>query len=251
MSRALCLLSTACILVASVFAVPVRAQEPDPRDTEARRLFEAGESAFSDGRYEDALERFRDAHELSHRPRLLYNIATAAERLRRDREALEAYEAYLAALPDAHNRREVEARIRILQETLATTDASAAPAEGTDAAPAEGTEGGSAGDYPLTWLFASGTVVATILGVTGRLLGNSEYDDLVDRCTRIGGCTDEEVEGSSVKRWDRLTVTSFGLAAALLVATVIAFPLERPSAGDEPALSLELGPTSAVLRGSF
>jgi len=92
-------------------------------DTEARLLFEAGSSAFGDGRYETALERFRQAYATSQRPELLYNIGSAADRLRRDEEALEAFSGYLAALPEAANRREVEARIASLREAIARLEA--------------------------------------------------------------------------------------------------------------------------------
>jgi tetratricopeptide (TPR) repeat protein len=56
----------------------------ESHDEEARALFQAGRRAFADARYEDALDRFRSAYELSHRPELLYNIGHAADRLRRD-----------------------------------------------------------------------------------------------------------------------------------------------------------------------
>lgn len=92
----------------------------DPRlDAEARALFLAGETAYDAGRYEAALEYFTRAHELSGRPGLLFNIASASERLRRDEEALAAYEQYLSELPDAANRGFTEERIAFLQQQLA------------------------------------------------------------------------------------------------------------------------------------
>lgn len=54
----------------------------DAVDQEARGLFEAGRAAFSDGRFDDALRYFRESFELSGRVELLYNIGTAADRLR-------------------------------------------------------------------------------------------------------------------------------------------------------------------------
>lgn len=93
-----------------------RAQDaPTSHDDEARALFEAGRVAYSDGRFEAALAHFRHSYELSGRPRLLYNIGSAADKLRRDQQALEAFEAYLAQVPDADNRNEVAARIEVLR----------------------------------------------------------------------------------------------------------------------------------------
>ncbi|UJR81862.1 tetratricopeptide repeat protein [Sandaracinus amylolyticus] len=92
----------------------------DPRlDEEARQLFLAGQTAYDAGRYEAALDYFTRAHALSGRPGLLFNIASASERLRRDDEALRAYEEYLRVMPDASNREFAEQRIAFLREQIA------------------------------------------------------------------------------------------------------------------------------------
>jgi tetratricopeptide (TPR) repeat protein len=91
----------------------------DPHlDEEARQIYLAGVAAYDAGRYEAALEYFSRAYALSGRPLLLFNIGSVTERLRRDEESLEAYEAYLAAVPDAPNRAFVESRIVFLREQL-------------------------------------------------------------------------------------------------------------------------------------
>jgi tetratricopeptide (TPR) repeat protein len=107
------------VVVLSVVSTSVgHAQATASSDDElARNLFQAGKTAYESGNYEDALRYFEDAHARSHRPQLLYNIAQAADRLRNDQKALTAFKAYLAALPDAENREEVENRIRALERT--------------------------------------------------------------------------------------------------------------------------------------
>lgn len=92
-------------------------------DEEARAVFQRGREAYARGEYEPALAAFRQAYELSGRAELQFNIGQAADRLRHDREARDAFEAYLAALPDAANRVEVEARLRVLREEIARDDA--------------------------------------------------------------------------------------------------------------------------------
>jgi len=104
-------------LVLGVALATTGVHAQDLMDEEARALFQAGSTAFQDGRYEDALGHFRRAHELSRRPQLLYNIGLAADRLRRDAEALEAFEEYLRLVPDTDRQRDVEARVRVLRET--------------------------------------------------------------------------------------------------------------------------------------
>lgn len=102
---------------------------PDPRDEEARQLFEAGRIAYSNGHYEDALHHFTRAHELSGRGALLYNVGQSLDRLRRDAEAIEAFEAFLAAEPEAPQRAQVETRLTILRQSVAEEQARQAALE--------------------------------------------------------------------------------------------------------------------------
>lgn len=108
-------------LLASFVATGVSAQdtESSPRETEARAEFEIGSTAFREGRFEYALERFKRAHTLTSRPGLLYNIGLTLERLQRPEEAIEALEGYLSATPDSPNRANVEARVTAMRETVA------------------------------------------------------------------------------------------------------------------------------------
>jgi Flp pilus assembly protein TadD len=88
-------------------------------DAQARVLFDEGRAAFEAGRYEDAERAFRHAHELSPRPELLYNLALALDRLRRDEETLTAFRAYIEADPTSPHRPSVEARIAALERVVA------------------------------------------------------------------------------------------------------------------------------------
>jgi tetratricopeptide (TPR) repeat protein len=98
-----------------------QAEPPPPgaRDDEARGLFEAGKAAYEDGRFEDALAYFERAYALSPRPGLQYNLGLAYDRLRRDAEALQAFETYLSEQPDPAREQEVQNRVRALREHLA------------------------------------------------------------------------------------------------------------------------------------
>ncbi len=131
------------------------AEGSNAHDQEARALYQAGRVAFDDGRFDDALGYFERAHELSGRPQLLFNIASAADRLRRNAVALEHFEAYLAAVPDADNRRSVEARIALLRDALehgrehGTEQTTVPTPEETAAAGMEGTDT-TGGNEPTT-----------------------------------------------------------------------------------------------------
>jgi tetratricopeptide (TPR) repeat protein len=119
------------LLAATLFQVTLtqgaRAQEASAQeasdspvdDERARGLFEQGAAAYEAGHYEAALGFFEESYALSERATLLFNIGTSADRLRRNELALQNYEAYLAALPEAVNRGEVSSRVLVLREELA------------------------------------------------------------------------------------------------------------------------------------
>ncbi len=102
---------------------PVKKETESSADEEARALSQAGLTAYRSGRYESALTYFEQSYALSQRAALLFNIGSCAERLRRDQRAIEAYEAYLRARPNADNREAVEARIEILRHHVANRQA--------------------------------------------------------------------------------------------------------------------------------
>jgi tetratricopeptide (TPR) repeat protein len=105
---------------------PPKTEDVD-RTEEAKALFAAGRAAFDAGRLPDALDYFERSYAISKRPGLLYNIGIVRDRLRDDERALEAYDAYLAAVPDADNRAEVETRANAIRAALAQRKQSAAP----------------------------------------------------------------------------------------------------------------------------
>ncbi len=147
------------LVLTAILPLPVCAQTP-AQDAEARALFEAGRVAFVDERFADALGYFQRSYELSQRPELLYNIGLVHDRLRHDREALEAFRGYVEALPGAENRASVEARIRVLEEEVAREDAlaSAARSGGTD-------DGEEVWESPVFWGILGGVVVAAGVGI--------------------------------------------------------------------------------------
>jgi hypothetical protein len=117
---------------------------PAEADKQARALFQQGKSAYEEGRYRDAWDYFRRAYLLSKRPALLYNVGQSADRMRMDREALEAFRLYLKRVPAADNRREVENRVRALEERLREAGAEPSETPGPEElgpAPAEATLG--------------------------------------------------------------------------------------------------------------
>lgn len=93
------------------------------RDRQARALFDQGYELFQDAQYEQALEAFRSAYGLSHRPQLLYNIGLSEDRLRHDQLALVAFQGFLDQTgPEEPRRVEVERRVAVIQASIEEHD---------------------------------------------------------------------------------------------------------------------------------
>jgi tetratricopeptide (TPR) repeat protein len=220
------MLQAALVLAACSLAPPrALAEAASPQaDAEARALFDAGRAAFSAGRFEEALAHFRRSLELSGRAELHYNVGISADRLRRDEEALEAFRRYVAEVPGAENREEVEARIAILERELAEEaevpepDAVIEDArdEAADAAVDPRPDGtGQA-------LGITGGAIAGLGLVAGAVLGGlalSTDAELGQRCG--GGCEERELDGLFVLT----ALTDGAFALSLAGATLLAVGL--------------------------
>jgi len=214
-------------------------------DSEARALFEAGRVAFDEGRFENALEYFQRSYELSRRPQLLYNIGSAADRLRRDREALEAFEAFLEAVPSSPNRAHVEGRIRVLRQ--AQDQDGDAPAEATTTSPSTSSDGDGGGADPAPWIVLGISAAVLVTGVV--LLGVSAADIAAVEGVEDGGSW-SSIQGA----YDRAPILSgLGWAFAGLglagVAVGLGWGIASGSGGE--SVEARVVPGGLELRGTF
>lgn len=143
----------AMIGIAPLSQVSAQGVERDEAsEEEARALFTAGRVAYDGARYDEALDRFKAAYALSGRAELLFNIGQAADRLRRDKEALAAFEEFLAKAPkNASGRRAASERVKFLRQQLgeaAMQDAS--DGESHDANAVNQSETGASGEDQVT-----------------------------------------------------------------------------------------------------
>ncbi len=115
---ALCLGAALCApAAASAQAQPGSAARPGSAEADRRALalYEEGSAAFELEDYSTAAARFEAAFNLSPRPRILYNLGLTYDRLGIPQQAIDAYERFLSQLPNAREREQVEARIRVLR----------------------------------------------------------------------------------------------------------------------------------------
>jgi tetratricopeptide (TPR) repeat protein len=85
---------------------------------EARKFFQRGVKLYRAGQFEAAAAAFGQAWQLSNAPELHYNLAMTAQQLGHAQDAYDHYRAYLTALPEAPDRREVETRLADLRTEL-------------------------------------------------------------------------------------------------------------------------------------
>ncbi len=228
----------AALVFALAVASPARAQSD--RDDQARGLFDAGQSAYEAGRFADAERYFRESYELSGRGELLYNIALSAEQARHDQAAIDAYRAFLEALPGSPRAGRARTRLEALEQMVGGGGGDA-PA----GAPAEGASGGpSVGGIVL---LAGGGAVAIVGAV---LVGLAAADVAsVENATR--GTAWAEVS-DAYERSEGLSIAGFVLLGVGVAAAAVGVILLATGGGeDEASAALRVGPGGLSLEGSF
>jgi hypothetical protein len=117
---------------------PTTAAEPNS-DARARELYEQGDRYYSEGRYEKAVEAFRESYSLSKRPLLLFNLANAYERLGRYDEAVTALREYAPSAPEQERevitKRIDSLELRAKEQAARAQPAPPPPATATPASP--------------------------------------------------------------------------------------------------------------------
>ncbi|MFK7985543.1 MAG: tetratricopeptide repeat protein [Sandaracinaceae bacterium] len=101
-----------------MWLAPGRADAQDEDNEVAAELRAQGQAALRQGRFDEALSAFQQAAFQSRDPRIWLEVGDAADRLRQNDAALDAYRRYLTAAPNADDRAEVAARVAVLQAVV-------------------------------------------------------------------------------------------------------------------------------------
>ncbi|MCA9546745.1 MAG: tetratricopeptide repeat protein [Myxococcales bacterium] len=126
-------------MLAALLAAPLPAAAtgaPGPAQEKAQQAYDAGVAAFKAERYGEALKHFERAHKLDPAPELLYNLARCHEMQGRAEKAVEHFELYLARVPQAADRDDVERRIKVMRAIVERERAAKAQAPGAPPATA-------------------------------------------------------------------------------------------------------------------
>jgi tetratricopeptide (TPR) repeat protein len=92
---------TFVVLLSGAASVRGQAAPSSGAVAEARQRFAAGEQAFKERRWEDALEQFSVGFKLDPRPDFLYQLARTHEKLGQLDEAIANCESFLAVAPSS------------------------------------------------------------------------------------------------------------------------------------------------------
>jgi tetratricopeptide (TPR) repeat protein len=238
------------LLPSQAVAQPSSSAATDDR-ARARQLYAEGSAAFQRGDFEAAVRGFEAAYALDPHPALLLNIAQA-HRLEQPPdcgEALRHYEMFLAAVPRAPERPEIEAYAAEMRRCIAATarprDPSAPPAKDAIVAPAPAAPPPARSNRAL-WLVGTGVVLAAAGGGLWAA-ARRKHDELAPTCP---------CDPATLDRWQTITRVGYGLTAgglALTAGALVWWTLGR-SRGSAPAeLAAAVGPDAGwvVVKGAF
>lgn len=163
----------------------------DPKVAEAKRLFEEGRALYQKGRYEEAIEAFEIAFELSKRPLLHDSIASAYERLGNFKKARESLGKWREAAPEKEHA-VLDERLKNLDERIRKEDDERKAAEAAKKAPPPPAAPPA---EPRASLLVPGLVVggvglgAVVAGVVVGAAGVGSFPDTSTQCRVSEGKT--------------------------------------------------------------
>ncbi|MCK9462928.1 MAG: hypothetical protein M0R80_25175, partial [Proteobacteria bacterium] len=118
-----------CLAVALALSAGGLGAAADP-ESDARAAFQDGVKSFDAGRYQEAVDAFREADRLSPSWRIFYNIGQCEAALKRYGDALDAFDKYLAEGGDeipSEREAEVLAEVARLRLKVGTVEVSGPP----------------------------------------------------------------------------------------------------------------------------
>jgi tetratricopeptide (TPR) repeat protein len=199
----------------SALAQPSPSSETDGR---GRIHFDAGNSYYERGAYEDAIREFQLSYSLSQRPELLFNLYSAYERLGRFVEAESLLARYAASDISADQRRVANARLESLRERMRTEEPHEPPAAEADIE--RGLGGARKGAIALWAIGAAGFIDFAAFAV----LSSSESNELA-ACSPT--CDDEEV--SNLRTYNILADVGLAVGVAGVLAGTVLWIVGKPS----------------------
>jgi tetratricopeptide (TPR) repeat protein len=203
----------AAVLATALLASPAHAAgttRSAPTDARALDLFEQSAQAYREGRFQDAVDKLREARTYKAEPVLLYNLGRAYEALGRPGDAADAYAKYLEEDPEASDRKAIEGRVA----TLRAQAAELAAARREPNAPA-GDDAFAFAPYVVAGVGALGLGAGVVLGV----LAEDRHDDAVAEPVQATAVEEQE-RAESLARASTVTLVAGAVVAAMGLAWI-------------------------------
>ncbi len=148
----------------------------------AQILFEQSETAYREGRFDEAISLLKEAYRLTPDPVVFYNLARAYEGKGDLEQAASAYERYLAEGKDIPDRGALEKKIETLKklaaERKAAETAKSKSEEPKPVVPAKETKpANKSSPSPVPWVIAGFGGAGTIAGAIVAGLGFAKNED--------------------------------------------------------------------------
>lgn len=265
------------LLSASAWVATPEAQAQQQLSEEARlrarQLYNEAVSAYDLGRYQESLEKWTEAYEISGNNILLYSIGNAHERLGNLPSAIQALEGYNESVRDREERGVIEMRVHGLRERLqaqialeearqraveAEISEQRRRAEESERARVEAEEAllkeqlaalraDPKGLVAVRWTSISLAVAGAATGVGLQLQANNYENQLRDRCASTNISDRVLCDESTGGLWDKRDTTrtasyiAYGTAAGLgLIGLTTLFihpnrKLQLDESGSRPA----------------
>lgn len=221
-------------------------------DQQARTLFQDGVTSYAGGRYEEALELFQRAYDLSPHPELLFNIGIAALNGGHQRRALDAFEQFLVQAPESPNRPSVEARIAALRRQVSAEQDAERRAAEMEAAERDRQHAAEQARATTSTAGLGLIIGGGVLVAAGAVLFGVGYADVATVEGAADGTRWNDLSGA----YDRapvLTGIGIGAGALGLAALGVGAVLFATSSGpsETSTTTVAVGPTGITLRGTF
>ena len=189
----------------------------------AKAYFDAGVIAYDQGKYEVALQEFQHAHAMSHSAALYFNMAACEEHMDHFQAAALLLRQYLIEKPDAEDRKNVEMRVRSLEERderlkkQMGEPGPVKPSETTVVTPPPPEQ--PRAKLKLTWVMLGVTAGVGVAAIGVGSYTVVHHNDLKSGCGATpAGCSTSQISG--LKSTAIATDVLIGVTAAAAVATI-------------------------------
>ncbi|HEX6838067.1 MAG TPA: tetratricopeptide repeat protein [Polyangia bacterium] len=235
------------------WSVSAAAQVPQADEDAAKAHFLAGSAYYEQANYTDAVKEFIEAHRLSKRPDLLYNISVCYERLGRWDDAIASLQQYLTERPEAPDRAVIESRIKNYEQRRDQEAAARAAVAPPPVAPAPAVTAPPPRRHVASWIvggIGAGLLVAALgTGVTAHLT----YNDLTTKCggTVCPGTQTLKDEASFGRALTISTDVLLAAGAATLATGIILFIVEAKRKPAPPSSHAWVAPLAGDFQVRF